>query len=287
MKYRTLNRKSIGLSKEQLEQYLEKLASEQSLQNYSEKETYPIPKLKENFKFIEEVYHLLNEHIKVGLPIHPAGEWLLDNFYIIEETVKVIVQNMSLKKYKKFLGISNGVDKGFARIYVLAHEIINYTENNIDYKSVKNFLSAYQRKKTLSMEEIWNLREFMQIAIIENIYDICEKIYFSQIQKEKAENIFLRLVQNEEQGTIINKLENKLKLKKNRQMKYPFIEYLSYKLKNEGRKGTPFLIALEEQVNKMGMTIDEVVKKEHYDMALRKVSIGNCITSMKELLRIS
>ena len=69
-------------------------------------------------------------------------------------------------------------------------------------------------------------------------------------------------------------------------MKYPFIEYLSYRLKNEGRSAYPFVMALEEQVNKMGTTIEEVVKKEHFDIAIKKVSMANCITSMKELLRM-
>ena len=72
MEYRSLNRKAVSFDKEQLEKYLEKLASDQILQNTSNKETYPIPKLKENFQIIEEVYHLLNEHIKLGIPIHPA-----------------------------------------------------------------------------------------------------------------------------------------------------------------------------------------------------------------------
>ena len=40
---------------------------------------------------------------------------------------------MPLKKYKEFLSIANGVNKGFARIYVLAYEIVNYTNNNIEW----------------------------------------------------------------------------------------------------------------------------------------------------------
>ena len=286
MEYRTLNRKAVSLDKEQLERYLEKLASDQILQNSSSKDTYPIPKLKENFEIIEEVYHLLNKHIKLGIPIHPAGEWLLDNFYIIEETVKTILQEMPLKKYKKFLGISNGVDKGFARIYVLAYEIVNYTDNHIDYHNVSSLLKSYQKKKTLSMEEIWNIGIFMQIALVEKIKEICEKIYFSQMQKYRAENIIERLVERKEELKCKNLSEYKAKVKGYGEMKYPFIEYLSYELKKQGRAATPFIMALEEQVNKMGTTIEEVIKKEHFDIALKKVSMANCITSMKELLRM-
>ena len=70
-------------------------------------------------------------------------------------------------------------------------------------------------------------------------------------------------------------------------MKYPFIEYMSYKLKRFGKKAYPFLNILEEQVDKMGTDISDVIKKEHFDIAVKKVSIGNCITSIKVLQRIN
>ena len=37
----------------------------------------------------------------------------------------------------------------------------------------------------------------------------------------------------------------------------------------------------------MGTTISEIIKKEHFDIALKKVSIGNSIKSIKELSRIN
>ena len=80
MEYKSLSIHGMVLDKQQLETYLEKLASDQILQSNSSKETYPIPQVKENFEIIKQVYELLNEHIKLGIPIHPAGEWLLDNF---------------------------------------------------------------------------------------------------------------------------------------------------------------------------------------------------------------
>ena len=79
----TLNIKGAVLDKYQLENYLEKLASEHTLQDKSEKKTYPIPRVQENFKIITKTYDLLNQHLKLGINIHPAGEWLLDNYYII------------------------------------------------------------------------------------------------------------------------------------------------------------------------------------------------------------
>ncbi len=276
------------VDKKQLENHLQKIASNHNLVNKPSKETYPIPQLIENYETIKIVYNLLNEHVKLGITTHPAGEWLLDNFYIIEETVKQIQKELTLKKYMNFLGIANGKYKGFARIYVLAAEIVAYTDNKIEKEDIEDYLASYQEKKTLSMEEIWNIGLFLQISIIENIREICEKIYSSQIQKVKAENIVQKLIENPQ-----DKKENHIYHLKNikkdmlHDVKYPFIEYMSYILKRYGKKGYRYLKILDEIVEMTGTTVQEVIKKEHFDIAVKKVSIGNSITSIKTIQRIN
>lgn len=284
---RILNIKGAVLDRYQLENYLEKVASDHILSQNSDKSTYPIPRLKENFKFITKTYEILNEDLKMGINIHPAGEWLLDNYYIIEETVKNIEKDLTIDKYTNFFGIQNGTYKGTARIYVLAAEIVAYTDSKIDGEILLDLLKAYQRKKTLNMEEIWGIGTFLQIAIIENIREVCEKIYISQLQKYKVESIVERLVENKEELKFTNIPEYQSKNILTGQMRYPFVEYMSYKLKKYGRQAISYLSILEEQVNKMGTTVSEIIKKEHFDIALKKVSIGNSIKSMKELSRIN
>ena len=276
------------LEKSQLEQHLEKIASSHNTTTKSQKDTYPVPHLIENFKTIEQVYELLNEHLKLGINIHPAGEWLLDNFYIIEETTKQIQKELPLNKYINFVGIANGEYQGFARIYVLASEIVAYTENKIEQENLEDYLKSYQTKKTLSMDEIWNIGIFLQIAIIENITDIALKIYSSQIQKYRVEQIAERLIEIKEKNEI--KYKNNVKdIEKEmfQDMKYPFIEYMSYTLKRYGKKGYRYLKVLEEVVEKLGTTVSDVIKKEHFDIATQKVLMGNSITSIKKIQRIN
>ena len=283
--YKILNIKGVLLDKNQLENYLQKLASDNILKNKSDKNTYPVPRVKDNFEYITEVYNILTEHVKLGIPIHPAGEWILDNYYIIEKTVKTIIKDMTLKKYTSFVGLENGNYKGFARIYVLASEIVAYTDGVIDRNNLSNLLQAYQSKRNLSMEEIWNIGIFLQIALLENIRGICEKIYSSQIQKYKVENIIERLVENKDNLKFKN-----IPVTKNygnSEMKYPFIEYMSYRLKQYGRQAYSFLNILEEQVDKMGLSISEVIQKEHFDIALKKISMGNSITSINTIIRVN
>lgn len=286
-KKKFLNIKGALLDERQLEIYLEKIASEHNLQKKSDKNTYPIYRLEENFKIITKTYEILNQNLKKSINIHPAGEWLVDNYYIIEETYKMIKKELNVKKYINFVGISNGLYNGFARIYVVASEIVAYTEGKIEVEELKNLLQAYQNKKTLNMEEIWNISIFFYIALIEKIRNVCEKIYFAEIQKYKVESIIERLVENIE--------ESKRKFKKDiynekieqYESKETFIEYLSYRLKLYGKKGLPYIKILEEEVLKTGTAISEIIKREHFDIALKKVYIGNCIKSIKDIQRIN
>ena len=70
-------------------------------------------------------------------------------------------------------------------------------------------------------------------------------------------------------------------------MKYPFIEYMLYILKRYGKKGYRYLKVLEEVVEKLGTTVSDVIKKEHFDIATQKVLMGNSITSIKKIQRIN
>ena len=283
---RIMSTNGVILTTRELEEYLEKIGTTHNLTAKSWKETYPIPRLLDNYALIKDVYEILNEHVKQGISIHPAGEWILDNFYIIEETVKSIKQELTLKKYINFIGIKNGINDGFARVYVLASEIVNCTDNKIETENLEKYLSAYQTKKTLNMDEIWNIGVFLQIAIIENIRQICETIYVSQMQKYKVELIVEKLVENKSNSRFEG-LKIKRSFRKMSSMKYPFIEHMSYKLKKYGKKTEKYLEVLEEIVEKTGTTVSEVIKKEHFDIALKRVSIGNCIISIKKIQRIN
>ena len=279
-----LNIKGTVLDNTSFMNFMEKMSASQELEKYSSLSTYPIDRLKENYLFIEKTYILLNEHIKQGIDIHPAGEWLLDNFYIIDETVQRIKKEMPKNKYRRLMGIANGNYKGFARIYLLASLIVSFRDNKIDEETLKIALTSYQKQKMLNMEEIWNLWIFLEISLIENIRGVCENIYSSQMQKYKVEEIIERVIDNKAQKNLKQKAKsNSFK----NEIKYSFIEYMSYKLKKMGRRGIAYFNILEEEVSKLGFSIDEVIKKEHFNIAMQKVLIGNAITSIREISRIN
>lgn len=284
--FRYLNIKGTNLDEGQLERYLKQAGEEHIISKQSDKSTYPIKKLQINFSNILKTYELLNAHLKLGIKIHSAGEWLLDNFYVIEETVKNIEKSITKKQYIKLPGIAKGKYRGFARIYVLASEIVAFSDENISEEKITNAINSYQMRKILSMEEIWNIGIFIEIAIIQKISDICEKIFYSQIQKYKVENIYERLIEIKPSKDRMfgEKIKSKSQIE---DLNYSFIEYMVYKLRRIGKRGNPYIEVLEKQINKLGTTTDDIVQKEHLYVATLKIQIGVCITSIKSINRIS
>ena len=83
MKTRQLFLEGVLLNNKELYEYLEKFGVSNKIKANSEKDTYPIPRMIENYNVIKQVYNLLNENVKSKIEIHPAGEnwkWQISRF---------------------------------------------------------------------------------------------------------------------------------------------------------------------------------------------------------------
>ena len=75
-------------SADQMEQHGKTLASLHVLGSQHTPDHRLLSRLAENETFLFEVHNLLTETVKAKHQITPAGEWLLDNFYLVEEQIR-------------------------------------------------------------------------------------------------------------------------------------------------------------------------------------------------------
>ncbi len=262
-----------------MENYAKKIAIEHKVTGKASYETFPIKKLLEDFKTIGIAYNVLNECINLDVAILPSGEWLLDNYYLIEEQVNSIKNELKESEYLRLPAIN-----GVARSLILARNLVEFTDGNITMENIQVFLNSYQSKKVIEMREIWNFSIMLKIALIEYIKKVSERIIVSQYQKLKVESLVERLV---------NRIpSNKQKFSKYKNLQVDseassYVEHLMYLLKKIGNDGVKYLEILEDEVRKVGTTVTDVIKLEHYDMTLKRVSIGNSITSIRRLSRLN
>src|ERR1700722_15215105 len=77
-------------SVERLEQHAEDLATAQAISHDEGGGNPLIPRVLENGRILLEYYRATAASIQQGGTITPAAEWLVDNFYIVEEQLREI-----------------------------------------------------------------------------------------------------------------------------------------------------------------------------------------------------
>src|SRR5208282_6460517 len=129
-----------------------------------------LKRLAENKAVLIGVRNLLTEAVKANRRITPAGEWLLDNFYLIEEQIRTAKRHLP-KGYSEGLPqLLNGHSAGLPRVYDIVLEIVSHSDGRIDIESLNNFLSAYNSvtPSQFQLGELWAIPIMVRLALIEN-----------------------------------------------------------------------------------------------------------------------
>lgn len=83
-----------------------------------------LARLAENESLLLEIYDLLTEDVKADRQITPAGEWLLDNFYLIEEQIRTAKHHFPKSYSRELPNLINGALAGYPRVYDIALETV-------------------------------------------------------------------------------------------------------------------------------------------------------------------
>ncbi len=110
-----------------------------------------LKRLAENEDFLFEVHDLLTETVKAKRAITPAGEWLLDNFYLIEEQIRTGKKHLPKGYSRELPRLLKGSSKGLPRVYDIAQEIISHGDGRVDPENLNRFVTAYQTITTLKI----------------------------------------------------------------------------------------------------------------------------------------
>jgi cyclic beta-1,2-glucan synthetase len=100
-------------------------------------------------------------------PVSRAGEWMLDNFYIVKQTFRQIEEDLPgsfLNELPKLDGKS-----GLPRIFTLAREWVGYCQSQIDLTQTAAFVQDYQQVTPLTIGELWALPIMLRIGILERL----------------------------------------------------------------------------------------------------------------------
>jgi len=269
----------VTLTDHELEMHVKELAKEHSDFLTNNISNWPIPRLNDNYEYILSVYRELSSETEEFEKYSPVSEWLLDNFYFIEEKVREVKLNTSKKNFSKLPDLRLGEFKNYPRILALIMELVTHTDGKINEDNLIEFITAYQSHNILYEREIWAIPMVMKIALVENIRRVTENIKETQKQRHKAEKIIISWLNKEDTVEIMNSLRRNIK--ESGENSFLFIEHLLYHLRRSGENYTNFLKVIEETLDEQGSSVEDIVRKEHDFQSSNAVSMGNYITSLK------
>ena len=113
-----------------------------------------LPRLAENETVLHRVFNLLSSAVKSENRITPAAEWLLDNYYLIDEQIQTAKRHLPSQYSKELPKLASGPSEGRPRVYDLALEIVSHGDGRIDAGKITAFISAYQSVALLTMGEL-------------------------------------------------------------------------------------------------------------------------------------
>src|SRR4030066_366185 len=129
-------------SREQMEQHGKTLAGLHKL-GLEPARNQLLTRLDENESVLLGVRNLLTEAIKSTRRIKPAGEWLLDNFYLIEEQIRTARRHLPKGYSRELPRLMNGPSAAQPRVYDIALEVIAHGDGRVDPESLSSFIAAY------------------------------------------------------------------------------------------------------------------------------------------------
>lgn len=269
-------------STEQLEQYAITLAESHILSTSTSSDQL-LKRLEENKDLLLEVHNLLTESARQNNLVSPAGEWLLDNFYLIEEQIYIGKKHFP-KGYSETLPrLAKGPSAGLPRVYDIALAIISHSDGRVDHKSLFNFVTSYQTITNLKLGELWAIPIMLRLALIENLRRLAAQIAIDRINKNLADywaDLMTDTAEKDPKSLIVVTADM---ARSNPPMTSAFVAELTRRLLGKGPALALPLTWIEQRLSENGLTSNGLIHAETQKQAAEQVSMSNSIGSLRFL----
>jgi cyclic beta-1,2-glucan synthetase len=234
----------------------------------------------------EEILRDFNRHAvsaAKGEQMTPAGAWLLDNFYLIEEQIQLARRHLPRGYSRELPRLLTGESAGFPRVYDIVLELISHTDAQIDSGSLTTFVAAYQKVQPLKLGELWAIPIMLRLGLIENLQRIASRLLAAQVDRDIAGTWVSRLqkMADEDQSLLVVVVADmaKSKLPLSSSFVAEFCQGLS-------RQSPSLHLArswLEQRLVGHGLSIEQLIHEESQNQAAGQVSVSHSLASLRFL----
>ena len=200
---------------------------------------------KKNFKTIKLTYDLLNSTSTLKIPVHAAGQWLLDNMYVIEQEYTAAIEGLKYIKETNLPHVKSMEGQRKIRVCFMTDEIVERNSGIVTDGIVSNYIKEFQKHSYVTFSELSLLPLMLRCSLLKFIKRLCVNIFNAEMQKLKVEKRVNNANAANNAKLIVNKMDKlayKMKIDLNQSTgiktaNTAYIEYMAFKLKDMGRQG--------------------------------------------------
>lgn len=242
--------------------------------------TLLLDRLSNSEKILTQSCEILSKKFDRNNGFSPASEWLLDNFYLIQEQIHTIRRHLP-RGYGRALPQLAGSLPGYPRIYDIALQIIEHSDGRWDLENLKRFLAAYQGVTPLTIGELWATPITLGVALIENLSNASMRIVANRNERDLANvwadrMIEVALSDPKKLVVVLADMTRSEPL-----MNSAYVAELDKRLRSAAL-ALP-ISWIEQQLIEEGLTIEALVQEENKYQAAIQVTVSNSISGLRHL----
>ena len=272
------------LSTERIAEAARRIARAQAWTTEAPPATTPlIPLVKRASESLRSDNVILSAAVRKLHPVSPATDWLLDNYYLIEEQVRAVEHDLPTRYGVELPRLTDEPLEGFPRIYEAAVSLVSYTDARLDDEFLYRFVAGFQDVAPLTIGEVWAVPIMLRISLVENLRRLSARVVRSYRATRAADEWAERLLltaqdQPDELRGLLDELARVAP-----DAAPAFYVRLSQRLQGEdaGAEATNAFIA--RRFVSAGHNLDALAHQLQQEQAADQVSIANSITSVRFL----
>ncbi len=234
---------------------------------------------------LDDIHDKLSDGAERGIDISPAGDWLLDNSYVVQEHIREIRTSLPRSYYQELPKLATGMLAEYPRVYDVAIELIAHTEGHLSWENISLFVGEYQKIAPLKIGELWAIPTMFRLGLVENIRRMSLRVASRLLEVEAADEWAKRVMAANDKSREALTQELDAFIENHPPFTPTFVARFLHQIRGYQVNFTP-LIWLEQWIAEDGPTAELAVTRSNRMIALTQLTVSNCITSLRTIARL-
>ena len=236
-------------------------------------------RLKQNGQLLLGAYRSSAAALQSGQSVSPAAEWLLDNYHLVEEQLRQIVDDLPPGYYRQLPKLGSGPFAGYPRVFGLAWAYVAHTDSLISAPILARYVRAYQEVQPLLIGELWAVAITLRIVLVENMRRLAAQITAGHRMRVAADAVVDRVLGTAEAAPeplhmVVGEFEGA-------DLPEIMAGQIAKRLRGFDPVETPLRGWLDDRLRRQGTTIEAVVAHAQARQGASNVTMRNIVTSMR------